>query len=72
MASHGPTASALAREPGVPPDRIAAILNGGRAVTAAAAAPLLARRFGTSAGFWTKLRSAHALQPARAATGEAA
>jgi len=60
-----------ARDLGVSASRGAAILNGGRTVTAATAL-LLARRFGTSAEFWMSLQTAHDLEPARAATGEAA
>lgn len=71
MALHGLTARALARDLGVPPDRITAILNGERAVTAATAL-LLARRFGTSAEFWMNLQTAHDLELARAGAGEAA
>ena len=71
MAPHGLTARALARELDVPPNRITAILNGERAVTAATAL-LLARRFGTSAEFWMNLQTAHDLELARAEVGEAA
>jgi addiction module HigA family antidote len=39
------------REPGVPSNRITAILAGHREVTAETAV-LLSKRFGTSAGFW--------------------
>lgn len=71
MAPHGLTARALARELDVPPNRITAILNGERAVTAATAL-LLARRFGTSAEFWMNLQTAHDLELARAGVGAAA
>lgn len=71
MAPHGLTARALARELNVPPNRITAILNGERAVTAETAL-LLARRFGTSAEFWMHLQAAHDLEMARRATGFAA
>ena len=71
MALHGLTARALARDLGVPPNRIAAIPNGERAVTAETAL-LLARRFGTSAEFWMNLQTAHDLELARAGVGEAA
>lgn len=71
MAPHGLTARALARDLDVPPNRITAILNGERAVTAATAL-LLARRFGTSAEFWMNLQTAHDLELARAGVGEAA
>ena len=71
LAPHGLTARALARDLGVPANRVTAILNGERAVTAATAL-LLARRFGTSAEFWMNLQTAHDLELARAAVGEAA
>jgi antitoxin HigA-1 len=57
MAPHGLTARGLARDLGVPPNRVTKILNGERAVTAATAL-LLARRFGTSAEFWMNLQTA--------------
>jgi addiction module HigA family antidote len=65
MAPHGLSARALARDLGVPPNRVTAILNGERAITAATAL-LLARRFGTSAEFWMNLQTAHDLEVARA------
>ena len=68
MVPHGLTARALARDLGVPPNRITAILNGERAVTAETAL-LLARRFGASAGFWMNLQTAHDLERAREALG---
>lgn len=71
MAPHGLTARALARELDVPPNRITAILNGERAITAATAL-LLAGRFGTSAEFWMNLQTAHDLESAREARGAAA
>lgn len=71
MAPHGLTARALARELDVPPNRVTAIPNGGRAVTAATAL-LLARRFGTSAEFWMNLQTAHDLEPARSGKVQAA
>lgn len=71
MAPHGLTARALARDLSVPANRITAILNGERAVTAETAL-LLERRFGTSAEFWMNLQTAHDLELARAAIGEAA
>jgi addiction module HigA family antidote len=71
MAPHGLTARALARDLGVPPNRVTAILNDERAVTAATAL-LLARRFGTSAEFWMNLQVAHDLEVARAGMGRAA
>lgn len=71
MAPHALSARALARDLGVPPNRVTKILNGERAVTAATAL-LLARRFGTSAEFWMNLQTAHDLELARAGVGEAA
>lgn len=68
MAPLGLTTRVLARELDVPPNRITAILNGARAVTAL----LLARRFGTSAEFWMNLQTAHALELAREGAGAAA
>ena len=56
---------------GLSPNRIAAIPNGERAVTAETAL-LLARRFGTSAEFWMNLQTSHDLELARAGAGEAA
>ena len=56
---------------GVPANRITAILNGERAVTAETAL-LLERRFGASAEFWMNLQTAHDLESVRAGAGEAA
>ena len=61
----GLSARALARDIGVPANRITEILNGTRAITAPTAL-LLARRFGTSAEFWMNLQTAHDLEQARA------
>jgi addiction module HigA family antidote len=66
MAPLGLSARALARDMGVPANRVTAILNGERAVTAETAL-LLARRLGTSAEFWMNLQTAHDLDLARAA-----
>lgn len=71
MAPLGLSDRALGRDLGVPANRITEILTGERAVTAATA-PLLARRFGTSAEFWMNLRTARNLEPARTGAGEAA
>ena len=71
LAPLGLSARALARDLGVPPNRVTGILNGERAITAATAL-LLARRFGTSAEFWMNLQTAHDLELAREAMGEAA
>lgn len=61
----GLSATRLANEIGVPPNRITAILNGTRAVTAETAI-LLGRRLGTSARFWMNLQVAHDLEVAAA------
>jgi antitoxin HigA-1 len=65
MASFGLSARALARELGVPPNRITEILNGVRAITAETAL-LLGARFGTTAELWMNLQTAHDLEKARA------
>jgi addiction module HigA family antidote len=64
MEPYGLSARALARELGVPANRITEIVNGTRAITAETAL-LLGRRFGTSAELWMNLQSAHALEEAR-------
>ena len=70
MVPLGLSARALARDLGVPPNRITEILNGERAITAEPAI-LLARRFGTSAELWMGLQVAHDLELAREAMGAA-
>ncbi len=55
MVPLGLSARALARDIGVPPNRITAILNGTRGITADTAI-LLGKRFGTSARFWMNLQ----------------
>jgi addiction module HigA family antidote len=64
-------ARALAAEIGVPGNRVSAIINGTRGITAETAI-LLARRFGTSAELWMNLRAAHDLAVARQAIENAA
>ena len=64
MVPHGLSARALARELGVPSNRITAILAGSRGVTAETAI-LLGERFGTSAEFWMNLQMMHELEAAR-------
>jgi addiction module HigA family antidote len=71
MAPLGLSARALARDMGVPANRITEILNGERAVTAETAV-LLERRFGSSAEFWMGLQASHDLEAAREAMGRAA
>ena len=65
------SARALARDMGVPADRITEIVNGRRAISARTAV-LLGERFGTSAEFWMNLQVAHALEIARREMGRAA
>ena len=60
----GLSGRALARELGVPSNRITEIVAGERAVTAETAI-LLGERFGTSAEFWLNLQTAHDLEAAR-------
>jgi addiction module HigA family antidote len=60
----GLSARALARDLGVPLNRITAILAGNRGVTAGTAI-LLGERFGTSAEFWLNLQMMHELEAAR-------
>ena len=71
MAPLGLSARALARDLGVPANRITEILNGERAVTAETAI-LLDRRFGASAEFWMNLETAHDLETARETSRSAA
>jgi addiction module HigA family antidote len=58
------SARELAREIKVPANRITAILNGERAITAKTAL-LLGRRFNISPEFWLRLQNAHDLEVAR-------
>ena len=67
----GLSARALARELGVPPNRITAIINGERIITAETAIRL-GSRFGTSAEFWMNLQTAHDLEEVRRRTNVAA
>ncbi len=67
----GLTARGLARDMGVPPNRITGILNNTRSITALTAL-LLGRRFGTSAEFWMHLQTAYDLEEARRFTQVAA
>jgi addiction module HigA family antidote len=64
MAPLGLSGRALARELGVPSNRITEIVAGTRAITAETAI-LLGERFGTSAEFWLNLQMAHDLEMAR-------
>jgi addiction module HigA family antidote len=58
------SARELAREIKVPANRITAILNGERAITAKTAL-LLGHRFNVSPEFWLRLQNAHDLEVAR-------
>lgn len=64
MRPAGLTARALAAELGVPGNRVSAIVNGSRGITAETAL-LLGRRFNTSAELWMNLQTAHDLAVAR-------
>jgi addiction module HigA family antidote len=64
LAPLGLSANALALALHVPANRITAILNGDRSVTADTAMRL-GRYFGTSARFWLNLQQAHDLSLAR-------
>lgn len=55
---------ALARELGVPSNRITEIVAGTRSISAETAI-MLGERFGTSAEFWLNLQMAHDLEQAR-------
>ena len=71
MVPLGLSARTLARELGVPSNRITAVLGGTRRVTAETAL-LLAERFGTSAEFWLSLQMMHDLEEARGSRRRAA
>jgi antitoxin HigA-1 len=60
----GLSGRALARELGVPSNRITEIVAGERSITAETAI-LLGERFGTSAEMWLNLQMAHDLEEAR-------
>jgi addiction module HigA family antidote len=64
MVSLGLSARVLARELGMPSNRITAILAGDCGVTAETAI-LLGERFGTSAEFWPNLHVMHELEEVR-------
>lgn len=63
LAELGVSASALAREIDVPPNRITEILNGERAITADTAIRL-GHWFGMSAEFWLNLQKLYELRTA--------
>jgi len=64
MAPLGLSGRALAREIGVPSNRVTEIVAGERSITAETAI-LLGKRFGTSAEFWLNLQMMHDLEEAR-------
>jgi addiction module HigA family antidote len=66
IAAIGTTPTQLARDLQVPPNRITAILQGRRAITADTALRL-ARYFGTSASFWMNLQQLYDLRLAEVA-----
>lgn len=71
MTPLGLSGRALARELGVPSNRITEIVAGERAITAETAI-LLGKWFKTSAEFWLNLQTAHDLEEARRRTHRAA
>lgn len=71
MVPLGMSASRLAREIGVPANRITAILNGTRGISAETPI-LLGRQFGTTPEFWMNLQTAYDLAQARDRLGTAA
>lgn len=64
----GMTANAFAQALHVPANRITAILNGSRSITADTALRL-SRFFGTTPEFWINLQTAYDLKVARQAVG---
>ena len=64
MVPLGLSGRALARELGVPSNRITEIVAGARAISAETAI-ILSERFGTSAEFWLNLQMMHDLEEAR-------
>lgn len=69
MVPLGISANALARAIRVPPNRIAAIVNGTRGVSANTALRL-AKVFGTTPNFWLNLQNAYDLDTAQSDLGE--
>ncbi|MEW6237403.1 MAG: HigA family addiction module antitoxin [Candidatus Omnitrophota bacterium] len=65
----GLSQSALAKEIGVPPNRINAIVQGRRNITADTDLRL-SRFFGLSEGYWLRLQNAYDIMEARRASGE--
>lgn len=69
LAVSGVTGAQLARDIGVPPNRITGILHGTRGITADTALRL-GRYFGTSATFWMNLQQTYDLRCAEQALGD--
>ncbi len=69
LAELGLSANAFARSLGVPTNRITAILNGARGISADSALRL-ARYFGTSPEFWMNLQRSHDLKIAEKRAGK--
>ena len=69
LAERGLSASALARALDVPPNRITAIFNGRRGVTADTALRL-SRYFGTTPQMWQNLQNTFELRTAEIRSGE--
>lgn len=69
LAELGLTAAALARQIDVPVNRITAILNGQRSISADTALRL-GHWFGTSAEFWLNLQKLYELRVAQQASGD--
>ena len=65
----GVTAAELARQIGVPANRVSQIINGRRAITGDTALRL-GHWFGTNPQFWINLQSAYDLEVARAEVGK--
>lgn len=68
LAEIGMTANAFAHELHVPANRITAILNGSRSITADTALRI-SRFFGTTPEFWLNLQTSYDLKLATAAVG---
>lgn len=68
MAPYGLSANALARAIKVPPNRVAAIVNGTRGVSADTALRL-SKAFGTTPDFWLNLQKRYELDMALDAPG---
>jgi addiction module HigA family antidote len=70
LSALGMSAAELARQLGVPTNRITEILNGRRAITGDTALRL-AHFFGTSAEFWLNLQSLYEIRLAEQRSGKA-